>query len=148
MLMSSTGYKTSILGSQSFADIFNGGTIHIYSANRPLLADSPAPEAFRIAQINRAGFDGGLLFAQNGPYIQPPPAQSWEIDVSVTGNALWFRLMSAADTNDPSYTQARIDGDVATAAGLGELILQSSSLVAGTALPVDYFLFTIAPYLG
>jgi hypothetical protein len=68
--------------------------------------------------------------------------------IDTTGNAQWFRLMAAGDTNDLSYIAPRIDGDISQITGLGELFLQNQSVVRGTAVPIDSFLFTVAPYIG
>jgi hypothetical protein len=148
MLNLSTGYKSSILGPASFVDLFRGASLNVYSGDRPLTPDMPAPELLRLAKVVRDGFDGGLTFEQNGPYIQQPIGQRWNMMIDTTGNAQWFRLMAAGDTNDLSYIAPRIDGDISQITGLGELFLQNQSVVRGTAVPIDSFLFTVAPYIG
>ncbi len=145
MLMVSTGYSTAILGPQSFAEIFNGGTLHVYAGTRPVSANAQASEAMRLASIVRIGMDGGLMFAQAGPYILIPPGDWWQLLATNAGLAAWFRLMTATDTGVANFTDARIDGDIGSPAAPAELVLQTSALAAGTAVPIDSFLFTIPP---
>jgi hypothetical protein len=148
MLTSSTGYKTSILGPHGFADIFNGGTILIYASARPLTADMPPIAPQLLGQVVVSGSDAGLQFAQNGPYITAPLGAPWQLQATASGAALWFRLVSKTDSGAASVTDPRIDGDVGSAAGVYDFVLQTTALVAGTSTPVDSFLFTIAPYIG
>jgi hypothetical protein len=145
MLLVSTGFKALILGRHSFADIFNGGVMHIYSGARPLTADAPTPEAYRCGTIDRLQFDGGLQFAQTGAFIGIPLGHLWGLQPSAPALATWFRLVAPGDTNSANFVEARIDGDVGTLAAPKELVLQDPQLTPGTVTPIDSFLFTLPP---
>lgn len=145
MLLVSTGFKTAILGRSAFADIFNGGVMHVYSGGRPLTADAPAPEAYRIGTIDRLQFDGGLQFAQTGAFIGIPLGHLWGLQPSATALAVWFRLVAPGDTNSANFVETRMDGDVGTLAAPKELVLLDPQLTVGTVTPIDSFLFTFPP---
>lgn len=155
MLKVSTGFKTKILGAHSFAALFNGGGIYVYSGARPSSPDVTAPTS-PIAAISRQGLAWnpssigyGLTFAQNGPYIYFATTDA-QLVPNVAATAAWWRLVAPGDDNEPSYTQCRIDGDVGlqTAATGQELLLPALDLALGTAYPAPYFLYTIPPIIG
>lgn len=145
MLLVSTGFKSAILGPKSFAQIMNGGTIQVFSGSRPSTADMPAPAALLLATFNRARYDGGLLYQQAGPYMLIPTGDRWQLTPIRNGTATWFRVVTATDSNQTGYTDARIDGDVGVPLNPKEMVLQTASLVAGTVVSVDSFLFSIPP---
>ena len=145
MLTTSTGFKTQIIGPQSFEQIFNGGSIHVYSGTRFSSADAAAPETNRLGVIGLIGFNGNLSFARNGPYVTIPAAQWWQLMVEASGAAAWFRLLTATDSGEASPTDARIDGDIGTSVAPAEMVLTNTTLTAGTAVPINSFVFTFTP---
>ena len=145
MLLLSTGFKSAILGPRSFAQVFGGGAIYIYSGGRPATADAPAPAALQIGTVSRVQFDGGLQFTLNGAYVGIPLGHLWGLQPSSPAVATWFRLVASGDTNSPTFIEARIDGDVGTLANLKEMVLASTALLPGTVVPIDSFLFTLPP---
>lgn len=144
MLMVSTGFKAAILGPQSFAQIFNGGQIHVYTGVRPAAAETAANEANRIATV-RTTTGLNLTFAQNGAFVGIPIGAQWQMLAINTGTATWFRLVGPSDTNQTSYGDARIDGDIGTPTNPQELVLASPNFSAGQAITLDSFLFTLPP---
>lgn len=147
MLLVSTGFKSAILGPQSFEQLFNGGSIHVYSGARPSSADLAAPEASRLGVILRTD-QSGLQFFRNGPFVVIPLGDWWQMQITGTGTATWFRLLSPTDSGLSSTTDPRVDGDIGTATAPSDMALLSTSLAAGTAVSIDSFLFTIPPILG
>ena len=149
----STGFKTLILGPNSFESVFNQGRVLIYSGAQPANADAAAQGTY-IGQItlNGAvwapfGSDGGLIFARAGVWVSKPVASAWQLVAAVTGVAGWFRLVGPApDTGDLSNSAPRIDGTIGTG-GAVELVLSSPSQTAGMSTAVQQFTYTIPPVL-
>lgn len=145
MLITSTGFKTRIIGPQSFEQIFNGGSLHVYSGARLSSADAAAPEVNRLGIVGLTGFNGNLSFARNGSYATIPLGQWWQLVVGASGLAAWFRLLAAGDAGDSSTSAPRIDGDIGTPSAPAEMVLSNTTLAAGTAVSIDSFVFTLTP---
>ena len=144
MLQVSTKFKELILGSSSFASIFNNGRILVYSGAQPASANFE-PTGTLLAEISTNGTPwavngaggGGLQFAQSGAYVLA--ASPWRMRVVADGTAGWFRLYGPAlDPDELSYAWPRIDGAIGS-----ELILENPALVAGQSIPVQQFTYTI-----
>lgn len=148
MLIVSNGFKVGILGRKSFADLFNGGKIRVFSGGRPSLAESAEPTDTWLGDITWAGYDVGLQFYQSGPYIGKSPLESWELRPVNSGNANWCRLVGPGDNGGGALDAPRIDCDISTVVGSAELILASLAVAPGTSVPVGGFLFTIPPLIG
>lgn len=145
MLLTSTGFKTQIIGPQAFEQIFNGGSIHVYTGARLSSADAAAPESNRLGIVGLSGSNGALSFARVGAYAMIPAANWWQLAVEVSGTATWFRLLAAGDGGDASTSAPRIDGDIGIASAPAEMVLTSTTLTAGTAVSIDSFVFTLTP---
>lgn len=147
MLLVSTAFKSAILGPAAFESLFNAGSIHVYGGARVTSPDLSAPEANRLGIITRT--DGsGLRFLRDGPFVVIPLGDWWQLGITGTGTASWFRLLAPADSGLSSTTDVRIDGDIGTPAAPADMVLASTALTAGTAVSIDSFLFTIPPVLG
>jgi len=147
MLLVSTGFKSAILGPQAFEQIFKGGSIHVYGGARPSSADLSATESNRLGVITRT-VANGLNFARTGPFVIIPIGDWWQLQISGSGTATWFRLLTASDSGLGSTTDPRIDGDIGIPSAPSDMVLASNALTAGTAVSIDSFLFTIPPILG
>ncbi|GAA0721274.1 hypothetical protein [Dokdonella soli] len=154
-LQVSTGFKTDILGPSSFESIFNSGVIRVFSGLQPTTADM-AEQGTLLGLITLNGDFwlpnyrvNGLTFTRSGPYIVKLPWQRWEIVPSSNGTAGWWRLITPLDDGNPSYSLPRIDGAISADPASGaEMILASTTLTTGTAIPLDSFLYTIPPIIG
>lgn len=148
MLLVSTGFKVALLGPNSFASIFEGGEIRIFAGTRPSSANAAEP-SLPIAVVSRTGqSDSGLSFLQVGDFMIKPPSDNWLLTALQPGQLAWFRLVGKNDDGGASLTEPRIDGDIGTAAAPNDLTLSVTSMPAGTALPLDSFLYTIPPLDG
>lgn len=115
----STGFATAILGDKSFAGIFAGGCIEIYSGTQPANADIAASGNL-LARVTRNGGTwtpgspaNGLLFQNGGRYVAFDPSHEYRLAGLATGTAGWFRLVSsAADGSVASTSLPRIDGAI------------------------------------
>lgn len=155
-LQVSTGFKTGILGPNSWKDLFDGGAIALYSGPQPLIADDPAPDnATLLGYITLGGLPwasgtpaNGLVWMQAGPQILKPDASSWVVSPVANGLATWFRILGRAyDPGTLSFDAPRIDGRVSALAG-SEMRLLNPVLEVGNAKALDYFLYTLPPLTG
>lgn len=144
MLLVSKGFKVALLGPSSFASIFAGGQIRIFAGARPASADFAEPSS-PIAVVERAGADAGLRFQQAEEYVIKPPADAWRLKGLSNGTAVWWRLVGAGDTHAATNTAPRIDGDIGTIALPQEIVLNTTSIVAGSVVAFDSFLYTLPP---
>ena len=155
MITVSTKFKELILGPNSFASIFNGGRILLYTGARPANADAAAVSpplaeitAGGVAWAPGGGSAGGVQFEQSGQWILKNPAQPWKLHALASGVPTWFRLYGPAD--DPgslSYSYPRVDGDVSDLPS-ADMVLPNVSLTENAWLDVQQFLFTLLPIDG
>lgn len=150
----STRFKEQILGPTSFAGIFNGGRIKVFSGAQPSTADHPE-QGILLAEVSVGGLpwvvggENGLNFVLNGAWITNDPAQAlWKLRTTTAGTAGWFRLVGRlGDTGEYSFAAPRIDGSVGTS-GTADFRVPSVELVAGASATVQQFLFTLPPVFG
>jgi hypothetical protein len=155
-LQVSTGFKERLLDGVAWKDIFNNGVIYLFQGMRPTISDF-APGTPPIAIITSGGAAWnpsftvfGLKFIRSGPNILFETELNAQITVTDNATATWWRLVTPADNLETSYFFPRIDGDVGLKASPSgqELLLDSTALTLGDAIPVGYFLYTIPPILG
>ncbi|GEM_PF-3759892 len=145
MLIVSSGYKRSILGTKSFADLFDGGEIRLFSGPRPASSDMGEPAA-PMARINTVGLASpGLRFVLADTYVVKPLNEVWNLFANKPGQVLWWRLVGPVDDGLDSITAARIDGDVGSTASPSDLTLTKTTFNAGDILQIDSFLYTLPP---
>jgi hypothetical protein len=150
----STKFKELLLGTSSFASIFNGGRILLYTGEQPDHADLPV-QGTLLAQITEQGIAwqpngaaGGLNFSTSGPYAVNDPTQNWKLVASAAGTAGWFRLVGKSiDNGGYSSAAPRLDGSVGVA-GTVDLRLDSNILTVGYTIAVQQFVFTFPSVSG
>lgn len=150
----SSKFKELILGASSFASIFNGGRILIYSGAQPPSADNPIQGSL-LAQITNEGqawvpngSAAGLNFTLSGVWAANDPTQAWRLKGSGTGGAGWFRLVGKSiDNGDYSLAAPRIDGTIGTG-GAADMKLVTTAMTPTLDLPIQQFLFSFPPILG
>ena len=148
MILVSSGFKSAILGPQSFAQIFNGGMLRLFAGTRPESADAAEPTT-PIATVARSD-NTGLVFALAGQFVIRQPNDVWLLTALAAQTPTWFRLTAPGDVyTSASLTAPRIDGDVGTESGPSDMTLSVTLpfTVPGT-FPFDSFLFTIPPVPG
>lgn len=145
MLLVSTGFKSLLLGPQSFAQIFAGGELRLFAGGRPASANR-AQGANLIGTVRRVDpLNTGLQFVLVDSYVIKPPQDVWQLLAQTNGTVAWWRLVALGDTGTDSTTAARIDGDIGTAAAPSDMTLSLVNFNANQALPIDSFLYTIPP---
>lgn len=139
-----------------FAELFTNGAIYLYDGGtRPANADLAAT-AVPVAIVTHRGLPWnpaftpyGLRFAQIGRGMVFAPDITAQLSVlrPPTGIAWWRLVAPGDDGTETNYDRPRIDGDVGlkSAPGGQELLLDSLTPAIGTAVPVGYFLYAIAP---
>lgn len=150
----STRFKEQILGPTSFASIFNGGRIKVFSGAQPTTADHPEQGTY-LAEVSVGGLpwvvggENGLNFVLDGSWIANDPAQAlWKMRTITSGTAGWFRLVGRlGDTGEYSFAAPRIDGTVG-ATTAADFQMPTVTLTAGNLTTVQQFLFTLPPVFG
>lgn len=109
----------------SFASIFHGGILEVYSGSRPTAADN-AVTGTKLGTITLGGgafaagtLTNGLRFgtATDGS-IDKPAADVWQFAGLAAGTATWFRILgNATDAGASSTSLPRIDGSIAAFGG-------------------------------
>lgn len=126
--MLSTGFVARRNAGESFASIFNNGSIEIRSGSQPANADLP-PTGTLLARITRNGGlwtpgnpSNGLQFVASGRYVTKHPDHVWRMVGQASGVAGWYRLVAnQADSELLSDTAARIDGAVGLVDAVGNI---------------------------
>lgn len=155
-LFVSTGFKSRILGAYSFESIFDGGCIEVYSnPTQPVSADHP-PVGILLGRFtlgggawNTGSTTNGLLFERNGPFVFKPALAAWLCNPIASGIGKYWRMKgSVLDTDEMSYTVARMDGTVGELGSSAELQLESVVFELGTPKLLSNFFYTIPPIVG
>lgn len=154
-LQVSEGFKEAILGPRSFAQIFAGGAILVYSGLQPETANHAATGTL-LAKITANGGEwapgspvNGLLFQQVGVWIRKEPTQLWQLTGAAAGVAGWFRLVeNAGSGTGASHSHCRIDGRVSAVPDNDALRLSSVAINVGLTLTIDHFYYTLPPIIG
>jgi hypothetical protein len=154
-LQLSPGFVRRILGPESFAGIFYGGAIGVYTGSQPAAARLPATGTL-LGYITLGGATwvpgsatNGLEYDLLDTYVTKPLAANWAITPIAAGTAGWFRVYPAgADSNLESTTLPRIDGSI-SATGVGaQMRIINPVLAVGVPVPIDAFWYTIPPLYG
>lgn len=146
----STGFKSRILGRDSFIDIFQNGFIELHSGTQPVTADNAPGTSTLVGTVSGHGTGVGLWFIQSGQWLSRDPAQPWKFVAAFARTASWFRLRTATDGGAFSYTDARIDGSVGDPDSVGpfDIIIPQLSFTPGQSFLLQQFLFTFPPIPG
>lgn len=154
----STGYAArSMLGGESFVDLFRDGVIELRGGPQPQSADAAVSNATTplLGRITRDGLNwtpgaptGGLRWFAADRFVIKEPSHRWVIKATGTGTVTWMRLLpNAGDDNLASQTAPRIIGGV----GLidseddAQLWLPTVLFTPTTEIEVQHFWFAIPP---
>lgn len=148
----STGFAEMSLGPMSFNDIFDGGSIAVYTGTQPETADDAATGTL----LGRITLDGGawtagdpangLLFDRIGRYALKRVEDSWVLKGSSPGLAGWARLVgNAPDSGDISLSLPRIDMAVGLVDDTGDaqLRLPNPTIASGSSIEILQWFFLI-----
>lgn len=153
----STGYIARRNAGDSFASIFDGGSIEIRTGPQPDSADMAASGDL-VARITRNGAEwtpgsltAGLRFDATGRYVVKRMADEWRLVGSGTGIAGWARLVGpATDSGGASVELPRIDGaiDLIGATTDSQLFLPLLSITPEISMPINYWWLATPPLPG
>lgn len=144
-----TGVRTGLAGTSGLKELFDGGTIDIYTGSQPASSDY-AETGSKLVTVSlnstTAGLSGmsgtaGITFGTMGSGQLPKSSDVWSGLIGVAGVAGWFRLYGTASTSGTSSTARRLDGNVGVSGS--DLVLANTSLVAGATLTIDTFTLTV-----
>lgn len=151
-LQVSTGFKTKILGRESFADIFDGGTIRIFSGAQPATADhAETGTLLGLVTVGGGAWSAentaaGLHYLQIDEFVTNSAFESWLFRAEQSGVVGWFRVVGPAeDDGQPSYNLPRIDGSVGVLPIAAQLYMITLSVTAGYSYSIDSFVYAILP---
>lgn len=123
----------------SLKDIFDGGSIKIYTGTQPASADT-APSGTLLVTIQNGG-SGITWDAADAGSIAKAAAETWSGVCGNTGTAGWFRIQAAGDLGTTNTTDCRIDGAVATSGS--QLNVSSTAFVSGATETITSFAITM-----
>jgi hypothetical protein len=141
-LLSSTGLRNKIFDTGSVKSVLANGFIHVYACtapNIPASADdaiNPANHTLLLTVYGDGISDGLNLGTASGGAIGKAAGETWAGTVLATGNAVFFRYVSTADTGAASTTEPRYQGRVGVSGA--ELNISSLALVAGETKAVNF----------
>ena len=130
----STGLRDAMLeptAANVALDVFNGGTLKIYTGTQPATADE-APTGTLLVTITLP--TPAFAAASGGARAK---AGTWSGTAGATATAGWFRIATSADTGVLSTTEKRMDGQMGTSAS--DLVLASLAITSGDVITVDTF---------
>ena len=111
------------------------GVIEIRSGTQPANPSVPPPDGALLAEVSMAAVAFGA--ASNGQASALGTPLTDPNNANATGQASWFRVRDG-DGNGV------IDGDITTTAvGTGNMLLNSTDLVAGGPVQITSFTFTV-----
>lgn len=134
----STGLRNKLLDTGSLATLMAGGLIKIYSGSPPASADDAASGSLLCTiSLNSTGTGINMASTASGGVLAKSTSETWSGVVALSGAATYYRHVAASDTGASSTTQARLQGEIATAGA--ELNLSSTTLTSGATQTVDYY---------
>lgn len=134
----STGLRNKLLDTGSLATLMAGGLIKIYSGSPPASADDAASGSLLCTiSLNSTGTGVNMASTASSGVLAKSTAETWSGVVALSGAATYYRHVAASDTGASSTTQARLQGEIATAGA--ELNLSSTTLTSGATQTVDYY---------
>lgn len=134
----STGLRNKLLDTGSLATLMAGGLIKIYSGSPPASADDAASGSLLCTiSLNSTGTGVNMASTASSGVLAKSTSETWSGVVALSGAATYYRHVAASDTGAPSTTQARLQGEIATAGA--ELNLSSTTLTSGATQTVDYY---------
>jgi hypothetical protein len=135
----STGLRNAMLASSSVKGSLDNGFVKIYAGTVPATADAALGSATLLCTVSVGGSGTGLTFASSAAsgIITKATAETWSGTNVATGTATFYRHVASTDTGVLSTTEARIQGNIATAGS--DMNLTSTSLVNGAVQVLDYY---------
>ena len=134
----STGARNKLLDTGSLKTIFAAGFIKIYTGTAPATADAAITGAL-LSTISISSGVSGINFAAaaSAGVLTKLGTETWSGLNAAGGTASYYRHVAPADDGTLSTTQARLQGDIATAGA--ELNLTSTTLSSGATQTIDFY---------
>jgi len=142
----STGLRAAIMASTGFVGGMTGGVLDIFSGAIPADADAAEGAGTKLLRItvDHGAFPANALhFEATAPagVAEKSTSETWQGLGLADGTAAWFRFYDSNDVQGASTTELRFDGTVGTSGA--DLILSSTSIIAGATTTIDTATFTL-----
>lgn len=137
-----TGARNGLVGTMGVKEMFEGGTIDIYSGGQPSSADL-AETGVKLVTISKASGTAatdGVTMGTAGSGSMPKSADVWSGVILTGGVAGYFRLYDVNKTTGSNGTARRIDGNVGVSGS--DMVVPSTTLSAGATFTIDEFTLT------
>lgn len=120
-----------------FDAVFNGGKMCLYTGSQPAAAANSATGTKLWEEDLPAD-----AFAAAVAGIKAK-AGTWQALGLAAGNAGYFRLKKAGDTDANTETEARLDGSVTATGGGGDVTLDNVNIAVGQSVTINTFAVSV-----
>lgn len=120
-----------------FDAVFNSGILEMRTGTQPAAASAAATGTVVWTKTLSAD-----VFAAASAGVKGLVAALQAVGVAA-GNAGWFRLKKAADTDAVTEAEARVDGSVTATGGGGDLTLDNVSIAVDQSVTVNSLAVTV-----
>lgn len=148
----STGFRTGILGPQSFNDLLGGGVVQIYTGPQPANADAPVQGTLLgIVSVNAQPWTpgnpaAGITYSVSGIAAVPAYNEPLAFIAQASGVAGWFRIVgNAFDSGQASLLSPRIDGSIGNGSAPSDMVWSTTNIVIGRSYPLNTLMFVLPP---
>ena len=134
----STGLRNKMLDANPFRTVMALGNVKIYGGTEPANADAAIGAATLLTTVTVASGATGLSFAAaavNG--VIAKAVETWSGTNAASGTATFYRHVAVGDDGLLSTTQARIQGNIATAGA--DMNLSNVALTAAATQTIDSY---------
>jgi hypothetical protein len=115
----------------------NGGLLNIYDGTQPTDSETAVTTQNLLAQLgmNATAFAASAVTGAAGSRVATAVANAITDDTSAnaTGTATWFRVLKSGGA------QSVMDGSIAAVGGTADMLLATTSLVAGQDVAISSF---------
>lgn len=116
-----------------FDAVFNSGVLELRTGGQPAAASAAASGTLLWSETLPAD-----AFAAAAAGVKAK-AGTWSAAAVAAGNAGWFRIKKASDTNAVTENEARLDGSVTATGGGGDLTLDNVALAVDQVASINTF---------
>jgi hypothetical protein len=135
----STGLRNYLLATGSFKAAMDNGFLKIYSGTEPASAGAALGSAVLLVTISVDAGGGGLSFeaSASSGILSKATAETWQGTTAQSGEASFFRFVTAGDAGDADDTAFRVQGSVGVVGS--DLNLSAVNLVAPAVQTINHF---------
>lgn len=143
-LKASTGLRNKVLDTSPLRTALNLGFIKVYSGTPPATADAAIGGGNTLlCTISNNSTGTGLTMeaAAVSGILEKETTEVWSGVNVASGTATFYRHVAVGDTGASSMTEARIQGDIATAGA--DMNLSNTVLASAATQTIDYYVVAL-----